>query len=67
MTVAFGDADPEDAWDPDDPLPVLADNLRRRAVILAAAAGLSAMVRHRLELLAEDLEHVAGRIAEGLD
>ena len=32
----FGDAEPEDSWDPDDPVPVLLVNLLRRARLLAA-------------------------------
>jgi len=30
----FGDAEPEDAWDPDDELEVCVDNLRRRLALL---------------------------------
>jgi len=30
----FGDSEPEDAWHPDDPIPILADNLLRRLDIL---------------------------------
>ena len=33
--VDFGDAEPEDSWDPDDPPPVLIDNLLRRLALLA--------------------------------
>jgi hypothetical protein len=32
--MRFGDAEPEDAWHPDDPTPVLLDNLDRRCAIL---------------------------------
>lgn len=34
MTALFGDLEPEDAWDADDPTPVLLDNLRRRVALL---------------------------------
>jgi hypothetical protein len=33
----FGDSDPEDAWQIDDPIPVLIDNLARRLQILDPA------------------------------
>jgi hypothetical protein len=57
---AFGDADPEDAWYPDDPITDLIANLIRRR----------ARDRHDLELGAvrrvmfdEDLAHVLNRVA----
>jgi len=59
----FGDADPEDAWDPDDPVADLADNLARRAVILAVGDGDDPRVRLRWRLLADDLAHLATRLA----
>lgn len=34
MTVTFGDDEPEDAWDPGDPVPVLVDDLLRRVELL---------------------------------
>lgn len=34
MTYQFGDAEPEDAWHPDDPLWTLIDNVGRRCAIL---------------------------------
>ena len=66
----FGDADPEDAWDPDDPITELIDNLARRGAILADVAQRDdiharAQLQIRLRLLADDLAHVAQRIAEG--
>lgn len=30
----FGDHEPEDAWDPGDPFPILVDNLFRRLALL---------------------------------
>ena len=33
----FGDDEPEDAWDPIDPVPELIDNLRRRMALLEVA------------------------------
>ena len=36
--IEFGDSEPEDAWHPDDPIPELLDNLRRRIILLALAA-----------------------------
>jgi len=33
----FGDSEPEDAWHPDDPIPELLDNLRRRIILLVLA------------------------------
>lgn len=32
------DSEPEDAWHPDDPVPELLDNLRRRFLLLVLAA-----------------------------
>ena len=60
----FGDADPEDAWDPDDPLAELADNLARRAAILEALPADHPRLALRLRLLADDLAHLATRIRE---
>jgi len=34
----FGDSEPEDAWHPDDPIPEQLDNIRRRIILLVAAA-----------------------------
>lgn len=34
LNPEFGDSEPEDAWDPGDPTPVLLDNLVRRALLL---------------------------------
>jgi hypothetical protein len=32
--IVFGDDEPEDAWDPGDPVPVLVDDLIRRVELL---------------------------------
>lgn len=32
--TGFGDDEPEDAWDPGDPFPILIDNLFRRLALL---------------------------------
>jgi hypothetical protein len=56
----YGDSEPEDAWDPDDPIPVLIDNLLRRLDLLDRRPDLS----RRGELvgeLAERLAALAGR------
>jgi hypothetical protein len=55
----FGDADPEDAWDPDDPPEILVDNLRRRLVLLLEHHD---RARQRIELAVRDLGHVVTRI-----
>jgi hypothetical protein len=34
MTIEFGDDEPEDAWDPGDAVPVLLEDLTRRARLL---------------------------------
>jgi hypothetical protein len=58
--VRFGDAEPEDAWHPDDPVPVLLDNLARRCRALALR--LPVDLEHRAEMIAEDLEFLRARI-----
>jgi hypothetical protein len=49
----FGDADPLDAWDPDDPLPELIRNLIRRA--------------GGDRLFVDDLTHVLDRVVAELE
>jgi len=59
MTV-FGDDDPLDAWDPDDPIPELVRNLLRRIDrddVTAALVG---------RLFADDLTHVLERVVAEL-
>jgi hypothetical protein len=58
----FGDADPEDAWDPDDPPEALVDNLRRR---LELAVVNHDRLRQRLELAARDLALIVERLRDG--
>ena len=65
--MTFGDAEPEDGWHPDDPVPELLDNLIRRVILLRAAADsrapYTAADRVRINLLLEDLGHVLNRVA----
>jgi hypothetical protein len=58
---AFGDAEPEDAWDPDDPLPELIENLLRRIALLVVLRELGERAQQRLELIETDLRHVVAR------
>ena len=64
MTATFGDADPEDAWDPDDPLAHLVDNIVRRVALVVALKALDARAQQRLDLIERDLRHVADRILD---
>ena len=61
----FDDAEPEDAWDPDDSVADLVDNIVRRLQIIVALRVLDERIEHRLDWMRHDLEHVAGRIAAG--
>jgi hypothetical protein len=61
----FGDAAPEDAWDPDDPVDNLVDNLRRRLAAIVALRMVDDVIESRLAWIVTDLEHVAGRIRQG--
>jgi hypothetical protein len=61
----FGDIEPEDAWDPGDPIPELLGNLARRVVLLLALEALSERAHVRLSDLADDLEHVRRRVEAG--
>lgn len=61
----FGDAEPEDAWQADDPTPVLLDNLARRLTGAAERAryrDLTPLEVHRLILIAGGLAHVLNRL-----
>ena len=51
----FGDDEPEDAWDPDDPLPDLIHNLERRVHLLERFS-----LRDRLD----ELEQARARIEQ---
>lgn len=58
----FGDAEPEDAWHPDDELDEQLANLRRRVALLLAVQD---RIRERLRQLAEDMEFVQERVLRG--
>jgi len=62
----FGDSEPEDAWHPDDSVPELVDNLRRRIVLLRVSLAGVATQREqlRLEHLEGDLVHIIQRLLE---
>jgi hypothetical protein len=49
----FGDAEPEDSWDPDDPVVDLLYNLERRVFLLRGIT-----LRERLERLVEARESI---------
>ena len=62
----FGDYEPEDAWHPDDAIPLLIDNLLRRLDLLDGRADLT----RRGELvdeLGERLDALAGRARNNRD
>jgi len=63
MTV-FGDITPEDAWDPDDAVSDLVENLRRRLALLLGLSILTDRDRQRLDLIHGDFAHVIKRILE---
>jgi hypothetical protein len=58
--TGFGDAEPEDSWHPDDPVPVLVRNLVRRLDEITAHR--SMLNWRRLELVADHLAHVHQRL-----
>jgi len=60
---AFGDADPEDSWDPDDPVAELVANLIRRRTRDDRDRALDAV---RAEMFDRDLAHVLERIRDEL-
>jgi hypothetical protein len=64
VSVDFGDSEPEDSWDPDDPVAELVDNLRRRVVALLALHAVDEQFERRLAMLHDDLAHVAQRVAD---
>lgn len=64
--AAFGDADPEDVWHPDDPVPALVANIIARLAVVEAAARSGARAqrddgRRRLHAVAADIAHVRRR------
>jgi len=62
----FGDIEPEDSWDPDDPLPDLVDNLLRRLALVLVILWRGDLLTERDELrlrdIAEDLAHIRRRL-----
>lgn len=62
MNDIFGDVEPEDAWDRDDPLAALLDNVRRRLGI--AAGDLNGLhlnqIHDELVDVAEDINRTRG-------
>lgn len=62
----FGDIDPEDSWDPDDPVTELVDNVRRRVVAIVALHAVEDRIQQRLEMIGDDLEHVFARVRDRL-
>jgi hypothetical protein len=64
----FGDSEPEDSWHPDDPVPELLDNLRRRLLLLIAA-GRAGRWEDREEIRSRDIDEdflfVIERVAAG--
>ena len=56
----FGDAEPEDAWDPDDPPREQVRNIIRRLALLRVIR--DARNEIRLNQIREDLEHIFGRL-----
>lgn len=61
----FGDAEPEDSWDPDDPVVDLLRNIIRRVLLLAVLHGLAERDALRVAQIREDLEHILARVREG--
>ena len=53
--IAFGDTEPEDAWHPEDPILVLADNLIRRLDILDGHDQPEGRYRELLQLIEQRL------------
>lgn len=51
----FGDAEPEDAWDPVDDTPTLLDNLRRRMLLLERTIARDFADTAELDTIAERL------------
>jgi len=63
----FGDSEPEDSWDADDPVLEQLDNILRRIVLLRDSVGAIATQREqqRFRDIDEDLRTVIRRIADG--
>lgn len=60
----YGDATPEDSWDPDDPLEELLDNIVRRIALLLLIDALTDHERQRLRMIADDLNHIIRRVRQ---
>lgn len=63
MTV-FGDAEPEDSWHPDDPLPDLIENLIRRRTRDERDRTLEDLRRRMFD---DDLAHILERVRAELE
>jgi hypothetical protein len=66
--IEFGDSEPEDGWHPDDPIPELLDNLRRRLLLLIWAGAQNNWgdrEHRRARDLDEDFLFVIERVASG--
>jgi hypothetical protein len=63
----FGDSEPEDGWDADDPPRELLGNIARRVLLLRGSLDAVATPRERLRFdqISEDLEHVMDRLRDG--
>jgi len=63
----FGDSEPEDSWDADDPVLEQLDNIMRRIALLRDSVGPIATQREQMRFkdIDEDLRTVIQRIAEG--
>lgn len=60
--AGFGDIEPEDSWDANDPIAAQLHNIRRRLAAILHTGGLTAALRQRLELVVDDLDTVRARI-----
>ncbi len=63
----FGDSEPEDSWDADDPIPEQLDNILRRIALLRESVGPMATQREQLRFrdIDEDLRTIIRRVANG--
>jgi hypothetical protein len=52
----FGDSEPEDSWHPDDPVPVLLDNILRRIGALRHSFDAVATEREKLRFREIDID-----------
>ena len=59
----FGDSEPEDSWDADDPIPLKLENILRRIALLRNSIGPMATAREQLRFEHIDVD-LAGIIAE---